>query len=113
VQQSSVSFDFCWDDILCNHATSSITTDKTAGRLALTAGLNSGCSIQDLHQTLQFAVQARRYAFKCHRKSDTGDNTVYPVNAIAFHPFFGTFASGGMLMTLHVSYKALDFVRKD
>jgi len=58
-------------------------------------------------------MQARRYAFKCHRKSDTGDNTVYPVNAIAFHPFFGTFASGGMLMTLHVSYKAFNFVKED
>ena len=41
------------------------------------------------------AVQARRYAFKCHRKSDTGKDTVYPVNALAFHPSFGTFASGG------------------
>ncbi|CAL5227848.1 g10880 [Coccomyxa viridis] len=40
-------------------------------------------------------VQARRYAFKCHRKSDTGKDTVYPVNAIAFHPIHGTFASGG------------------
>lgn len=44
------------------------------------------------------AVQARRYAFKCHRKSDTGTDTVYPVNALAFHPVFGTFASGGVLM---------------
>lgn len=46
------------------------------------------------------AVQARRYAFKCHRKSDTGRDTVYPVNAIAFHPIHGTFASGGTPVTL-------------
>lgn len=42
--------------------------------------------------------QARKYAFKCHRQPDAeGDGTdiVYPVNALAFHPKFGTFASGG------------------
>jgi len=33
----------------------------------------------------------KKYAFKCHRVQDT----VYPVNAIAFHPTFGTFATGG------------------
>ncbi|AQL02211.1 Putative pentatricopeptide repeat-containing protein mitochondrial [Zea mays] len=36
-----------------------------------------------------------RYAFKCHRKSEAGRDTVYPVNAIAFHPIYGTFATGG------------------
>lgn len=40
--------------------------------------------------------QARKYAFKCHRQTDTnGTDVVYPVNALAFHPTFGTFASGG------------------
>ncbi|TGO65786.1 hypothetical protein BCON_0001g01020 [Botryotinia convoluta] len=42
--------------------------------------------------------QARKYAFKCHRQPDAaGDGTdiVYPVNALAFHPTHGTFASGG------------------
>ena len=33
----------------------------------------------------------KKYAFKCHRES----TTVYPVNAIAFHPKYGTFATGG------------------
>ncbi|CAN0504267.1 unnamed protein product, partial [Ectocarpus sp. 12 AP-2014] len=32
-----------------------------------------------------------KYAFKCHRKGDQ----VFPVNAMAFHPVYGTFASGG------------------
>lgn len=42
------------------------------------------------------AVQARRYAFKCHRTRDAdGVDTVYPVNALAFHKGFGTFATGG------------------
>nr|KAJ0194023.1 hypothetical protein LSAT_V11C800394200 [Lactuca sativa] len=30
--------------------------------------------------------QAKKYAFKCQRKSEAGRDIVYPVNAIAFHP---------------------------
>ena len=41
-------------------------------------------------------VQTKKYAFKCHRKSEAGRDVVFPVNAIAFHPIFGTFATGGM-----------------
>jgi len=36
-------------------------------------------------------AEAKKYAFKCHRIQ----NTVFPVNAIAFHPGHGTFATGG------------------
>lgn len=42
--------------------------------------------------------QARKYAFKCHRQNSAetkGVDVVYPVNALAFHPVQGTFASGG------------------
>ncbi|KAJ9149048.1 Mitotic checkpoint protein BUB3.2 [Pleurostoma richardsiae] len=43
--------------------------------------------------------QARKYAFKCHRQAapddEGGGDVVYPVNALAFHPLYGTFASGG------------------
>ena len=44
--------------------------------------------------------QARKYAFKCHRQpssppQDPPVDIVYPVNALAFHPIHGTFASGG------------------
>ncbi|PGH08099.1 hypothetical protein AJ79_06099 [Helicocarpus griseus UAMH5409] len=49
--------------------------------------------------------QDRKYAFKCHRQQqqqqqsdENGGGTidvVYPVNALAFHPVHGTFASGG------------------
>ena len=37
------------------------------------------------------------YSFKCHRIKDKarGTEDVYPVNAIAFHPVHGTFATGG------------------
>jgi len=40
-------------------------------------------------------VQAKKYAFKCHRKSEGGRDIVYPVNTLAFHPTHGTFVSGG------------------
>ncbi|CAI4222625.1 unnamed protein product [Auanema sp. JU1783] len=41
-------------------------------------------------------VQKKKYAFKCHRvKEEDGTEFIYPVNAIAFHPVHGTFATGG------------------
>lgn len=42
--------------------------------------------------------QARKYAFKCHRQTaddGSGQDLVYPVHALAFHPTFGSFVSGG------------------
>lgn len=36
-----------------------------------------------------------RYAFKCHRVKGDGGEAVHPVNALAFHPIHGTFATGG------------------
>ena len=43
-------------------------------------------------------IQAKKYAFKCHRQPASDGSAmdiVYPVNALAFHPIHGTFASGG------------------
>eukprot|EP00039_Didymoeca_costata_P001289 m.51271 g.51271 ORF g.51271 m.51271 type:complete len:324 (-) comp10723_c0_seq1:1255-2226(-) len=40
-------------------------------------------------------VQKKKYAFKCHRVKADGQDTIYPVNCISFHPGYGTFASGG------------------
>ena len=40
-------------------------------------------------------VQKGHFAFKCHRATVDGVDTVYPVNALAFHPVHGTFATGG------------------
>eukprot|EP00823_Brevimastigomonas_motovehiculus_P009332 TRINITY_DN89_c0_g3_i1.p1 TRINITY_DN89_c0_g3~~TRINITY_DN89_c0_g3_i1.p1 ORF type:complete len:339 (+),score=56.97 TRINITY_DN89_c0_g3_i1:85-1101(+) len=40
-------------------------------------------------------VQKKKYAFKCHRKTMGKTQVLYPVNSIAFHPIFGTFATGG------------------
>lgn len=41
-------------------------------------------------------VQRKKYAFKCHRVKDGGGiEHIYPVNAIAFHGLYNTFATGG------------------
>lgn len=40
-------------------------------------------------------VQKDRYAFKAHRSTAALVDTVHPVNAIAFHPAYGTFVTGG------------------
>ncbi|KAI8336872.1 WD40-repeat-containing domain protein [Choanephora cucurbitarum] len=40
-------------------------------------------------------VQFKRYAFKSHRQTINDTEVVYPVNSLAFHPKYGTFASGG------------------
>jgi len=39
--------------------------------------------------------QSRKYAFKCHRQNVDGQDIVYPVHALAYHPVHGTFATGG------------------
>ena len=42
------------------------------------------------------AGRSRRFSFKCHRKKMPSRVDVgYPVNALAFHPVLGTFATGG------------------
>jgi len=40
-------------------------------------------------------VQKKKYAFKCHRLKEDGTEKIYPVNAIAFHSVYNTFATGG------------------
>ncbi|KAG8826384.1 hypothetical protein FRB91_002163 [Serendipita sp. 411] len=41
------------------------------------------------------AIQAKKYAFKCHRQTVDGMDHVWPVNALAFHPVHHTLASCG------------------
>jgi cell cycle arrest protein BUB3 len=43
----------------------------------------------------QPAGKKRSYAFKCHRGKVDGQTLVYPVNCVAYHPSYGTFATGG------------------
>ncbi|EGO04069.1 hypothetical protein SERLA73DRAFT_130698 [Serpula lacrymans var. lacrymans S7.3] len=56
-------------------------------------------------------VQAKKYAFKCHRVTSDGVDHVWPVNVLAFHPTLNTFASAGSDGSVsiwdHVSKKRL------
>ncbi|KAI0628664.1 WD40-repeat-containing domain protein [Trametes polyzona] len=40
-------------------------------------------------------AQEKKYAFKCHRQLINDVDHVWPVNTLAFHPVYNTFASGG------------------
>ncbi|XP_040574965.1 mitotic checkpoint protein BUB3 [Lepeophtheirus salmonis] len=40
-------------------------------------------------------IQKKKYAFKCHRSKENGIEVIYPVNTIAFHKEYNTFATGG------------------
>lgn len=46
---------------------------------------------------------AKNFAFKCHRDGDM----LYPVNAIDFHPGYGTFATGGCDGTVGTYHRRL------
>jgi cell cycle arrest protein BUB3 len=48
------------------------------------------------------AAQERKYAFKCHRAAAGDVDHVWAVNALAFHPTYNTFASGGADGTVSV-----------
>ncbi|KAG0740733.1 hypothetical protein G6F57_001931 [Rhizopus arrhizus] len=56
------------------------------------------CSSVEGRVALEFFESSRedkKYAFKSHRQVIYDNEVVYPVNALAFHPTYGTFASGG------------------
>ncbi|TFK70713.1 WD40 repeat-like protein [Pluteus cervinus] len=48
------------------------------------------------------ATQEKKYAFKCHRQTIDDVDHVWPVNALAFHPKFSTFVSGGSDATVSI-----------
>lgn len=41
------------------------------------------------------AAQDKKFAFKCHRLKVDGQDTIFPVNTVDFHPVYHTFATGG------------------
>ncbi|ESK87306.1 mitotic checkpoint protein [Moniliophthora roreri MCA 2997] len=47
-------------------------------------------------------AQQKKYAFKCHRLTEDGVDHVWPVNSLAFHPVYNTFASAGSDGTVSV-----------
>ena len=48
------------------------------------------------------ASQEKKYAFKCHRQTINDVDHVWPVNSLAFHPTFNTFASAGSDATVSI-----------
>jgi len=43
---------------------------------------------------LSAEAQAKKYAFKCHRVG----NTVFPVNALGFHPIYGAHSAPRLVL---------------
>ncbi|KAK4109992.1 WD domain-containing protein [Canariomyces notabilis] len=86
-QQRESSLKFLTRAVACMPSDAGYATSSIEGRVA----------VEWFEDTAE--SQARKYAFKCHRQAapeeEGGGDVVYPVNALAFHPRWGTFASGG------------------
>ncbi|UZJ52075.1 hypothetical protein CBS101457_001395 [Exobasidium rhododendri] len=82
-QKRESSLKFMVRDIRCMPSGDGYATSSVEGRIAVEFFDTSSES------------QAKKYAFKCHRQIIDGIDTVYPVNAMAFHPVHATFASLG------------------
>ena len=62
------------------------------------SGLGYACSSVEGRVSMEYFAEGegrKSYAFKCHRVTKNATEVVYPVNCLAFHPKFGTFATGG------------------
>jgi cell cycle arrest protein BUB3 len=81
VQRRESSLEHQTRAIACSPDGSYFALSSIAGRVAI--------------EYVDEADQGRQYAFKCHRKAVEGVDTIFPVNALAFHPVLGTFATGG------------------
>jgi cell cycle arrest protein BUB3 len=86
-QQRESSLKFLTRAVACMPNDAGYATSSIEGRVA----------VEWFEDTAE--SQARKYAFKCHRQAapeeEGGGDIVYPVNALTFHPVYGTFASGG------------------
>ncbi|OIW31810.1 WD40 repeat-like protein [Coniochaeta ligniaria NRRL 30616] len=86
-QQRESSLKFLTRAVSCMPSDAGYATSSIEGRVAVEW-------FEDTPES-----QSRKYAFKCHRQTapdeEGGGDVVYPVNALAFHPVYGTFASAG------------------
>jgi cell cycle arrest protein BUB3 len=63
----------------------------TDGSGYITSSIEGRCSVEWVDP----AENAKKYSFKCHRhKLGGGDERIFPVNALAFHPVYGSFVTG-------------------
>ncbi|KAI8812542.1 WD40-repeat-containing domain protein [Cladochytrium replicatum] len=83
VQQRTSSLKFMTRTVKCMRNGQGYASSSIEGRVAV--------EFFDMAEE----VQAKKYAFKCHRQTADGIENIYPVNALTYHPIFGTFASGG------------------
>ncbi|KAF8899587.1 WD40-repeat-containing domain protein [Gymnopilus junonius] len=59
------------------------------------------------------ASQDKKYAFKCHRQTIDEVDHVWPVNSLAFHPIYNTFASAGLRRDrFHLDHKVKKRLRQ-
>ncbi|KAL4401297.1 mitotic spindle checkpoint protein Bub3 [Malassezia pachydermatis] len=82
-QKRESSLKFMLRDVRCMPNGVGYVTSSVEGRVAV--------EFMDPSQE----TQAKKYAFKCHRKEVDGIDVVYPIHAVAFHPIYGTFATCG------------------
>jgi hypothetical protein len=58
------------------------------------------------------SLNSKNFAFKCHRDTARDSNAIYAVNAISFHPGYGTFSTAGSVRT-PVSLKRRERERRE
>ena len=64
---------------------------EPAGNFFVVSSIEGRIAVEHLNA----ADKGKNYAFKAHRESVDGVEMIYPVNAIDFHPYHGTFVTGG------------------
>ena len=47
-------------------------------------------------------IQEKKYAFKCHRQTIDGDDHVWPVNCLVFHPMYVSLFFPTLQSMLHI-----------
>ncbi|KZP03377.1 WD40 repeat-like protein [Athelia psychrophila] len=82
-QQRESSLKFMTRSLACMIDGQGYATASTEGRIAVEYFDPSS------------AAQDKKYAFKSHRQTIEDVDHVWPVNALAFHPIYNTFASAG------------------
>ncbi|PAV24210.1 WD40 domain containing protein [Pyrrhoderma noxium] len=80
-QERESSLKFLTRSVACMSDGKGYATSSVEGRIAV--------------EYFDTSAQGEKYAFKSHRQTINGEDHVWPVNALVFHPLYNTFASGG------------------
>jgi len=82
-QQRESSLKFMTRSLACTMDGQGYATASTEGRIA----------VEYFDPSPE--AQEKKYALKCHRQTIDDVDHVWPVNSLAFHPIYNTFASAG------------------